>query len=287
MDVSHTAREASNLLELRTVSVVRTKRTIVADVSLGIHPGEVFALVGPNGAGKSTLLGALSGEIQPSTGEALINGVPTKNYRPKQLSQLRAILLQSNQVSFPFTVSQVVEMGRNPWAGTPRADDDEASIARAMDSVGVVDLASRRFGELSGGEKARVSLARVLAQDTDVLLLDEPTAALDLHHQDRVMRVIRRHSRIADDGSVGDSSASSATPAVTRRAVVVVVHDLSLAAAYADRVGLIVGGALVAVGTPDEVMTKETLSDAYQVSLDVTRAPDGNLMVVPTRGVID
>lgn len=275
--------EQENLLELRNVSVVRTKRTIVADVSLGIHPGEVFALVGPNGAGKSTLLGALSGEITPATGQALINGVSTKNYRPKALSQFRAILLQSNQVSFPFTVAQVVEMGRNPWVGTAQADDDEASIARAMDSVGVVGLASRRFGELSGGEKARVSLARVLAQDTDVLLLDEPTAALDLHHQDRVMRVIRKRSRVADEQRSAGGPSQEPRP----RAVVVVVHDLSLAAAYADRVGLIVGGALVAVGTPEEVMTKDILSDAYKVSLDVTRAPDGNLMVVPTRGVID
>lgn len=272
-----------NLLELRNVSVVRTKRTIVADVSVGIHPGEVFALVGPNGAGKSTLLGALSGEIAPAKGQALINGVPVKNFRPKALSQFRAILLQSNQVSFPFTVAQVVEMGRNPWVGTVQADDDEASIARAMHSVGVVELASRRFGELSGGEKARVSLARVLAQDTDVLLLDEPTAALDLHHQDRVMRVIRKRSRVAEPQREAHESA----PAPRPRAVVVVVHDLSLAAAYADRVGLIVGGSLAAVGTPDEVMTKDILSDAYQVALDVTRAPDGNLMVVPTRGVGD
>lgn len=272
-----------NLLELRNVSVVRTKRTIVADVSVGIHPGEVFALVGPNGAGKSTLLGALSGEIAPAKGQALINGVPVKNFRPKALSQFRAILLQSNQVSFPFTVAQVVEMGRNPWVGTVQADDDEASIARAMHSVGVVELASRRFGELSGGEKARVSLARVLAQDTDVLLLDEPTAALDLHHQDRVMRVIRKRSRVAEP----QRGAHESAPAPRPRAVVVVVHDLSLAAAYADRVGLIMGGSLAAVGTPDEVMTKDILSDAYQVALDVTRAPDGNLMVVPTRRVGD
>jgi iron complex transport system ATP-binding protein len=281
--VSETLLEPKNLLELRNVSVVRTGRTIVADVSLGIVPGEVFALVGPNGAGKSTLLGAFSGEITPATGQALINGVSAHHYRPKALSQFRAILLQSNQVSFPFTVAQVVEMGRNPWVGTAQADDDEASIARAMDSVGVVELASRRFGELSGGEKARVSLARVLAQDTDVLLLDEPTAALDLHHQDRVMRVIRKRARVADDQRPLGGSSQEPRP----RAVVVVVHDLSLAAAYADRVGLLVGGALVAVGTPEEVMTKDILSDAYKVSLDVTRAPDGNLMVVPTRGVID
>lgn len=281
--MSHTPLESTNLLELRDVSVVRSKRTIVADVSLGIRPDEVFALVGPNGAGKSTLVGALSGEIAPSSGQALLHGVPTKSFRPKALAQSRAILLQSNQVSFPFTVAQVVEMGRNPWVGTPQADNDEASVARAMHAVGVLDLAARRFGELSGGEKARVSLARVLAQDTGVLLLDEPTAALDLHHQDRVMRVIRKRSRAVGEDQVAEVSSAVTTP----RAVVVVLHDLSLAAAYADRVGLMVGGSLVAVGTPEEVMTKEILSEAYQVSLDVTVAPDGNLMVVPTRGVID
>ena len=284
MDVNDWSLPHDTLLELREVSVVRSKRSIVTDVSLAVYPGEVFALVGPNGAGKSTLLGALSGEITPSSGQALIKGVPAKSYRPKALSQFRAILLQSNQVSFPFTVSQVVEMGRNPWVGTMEADHDEASIARAMQSVGVTDLASRRFGELSGGEKARVSLARVLAQDTDVLLLDEPTAALDLHHQDRVMRVIRRRSRVAGDPvDTDDRSAIPPRP----RGVVVVVHDLSLAAAYADRVGLIVGGSLVAVGTPEEVMTADILSDAYRVPLDVTRSVDGHLTVVPTRGVID
>jgi len=251
-------------MELDHVTVVRSKRTIVQDVSMSIDAGEVFALVGPNGAGKSTLLGVLSGEIVPTKGRARLGGVVTSDFRPKQLAQRRAILLQSNQVSFPFHVSQVVEMGRNPWVGTEKAVTDDAAIAEAMESVGVTELGSRRFSELSGGERARVSLARVLAQDTELLMLDEPTAALDLHHQDRVMRVIRQRAQ-------------------GERAVVVVVHDLSLAAAYADRVGLIVGGQLVSVGTPEDVMTPEILSDAYRVSLDVTRAPDGHLMVVPDR----
>ena len=252
-------------MSLEGVSIVRSKRTILTDITLSIEPGEVFALVGPNGAGKSTLLGALSGEITPSRGTALVAGQATSSFRPKKLSQHRAILLQSNQVSFPFSVRQVVEMGRNPWVGTDRADSDEQMIDTAMQLTGIEQLATRRFNELSGGERARVSLARVLAQDTELMLLDEPTAALDLHHQDRVMRVIRDH-------------------ATGSRAVVVVVHDLSLAAAYADRVGLIVDGRLVAVGTPEEVMTPEILSDAYNVPLEVMRAPDGNIMVVPVRG---
>lgn len=252
------------LLGLERVSVDRDGRRIINDVSFEVVSGEVFALVGPNGAGKSTLLGTLSGEIAPSAGRATLAGKSVGHYRAKALSQQRAILLQSNQVSFPFQVSQVVWMGRNPWAGTDQSAHDSERIAEAMAAVGIEQLAHRRFNELSGGERARVSLARVLAQDTEVVLLDEPTAALDLHHQDRVMRVIRERSH-------------------ANRAMVVVIHDLSLAAAYADRVALIVDGSLRALGAPRDVMTPEILSDAYRVTLDVIDAPDGSPLIVPVR----
>ena len=157
-------------------------------------------------------------------------------------------------------------MGRNPWAGTEQADEDDEAIARAMEQVDVTELRQRRFSELSGGERARVSLARVLAQDTEIVLLDEPTAALDLHHQDRVMRLIRELSS-------------------SGRAVVVVVHDLSLAAAFADRVGLLVDGRLLALGAVSEVMTPELLSDAYDVPIHVMSGPDGTPLIVPKRRV--
>ena len=255
---------SSPSLELRGVSVERGNRLIVNDVTLEVSPGEVLALVGPNGAGKSSLLATLSGDVTPQRGQALLMGRPTGSYRPLAQARQRAMLLQANQVSFPFTVSQVVAMGRTPWAGQPEEDQDTEAIRKALAAVDITDLAGRRFNELSGGERARVSLARVLAQDTPVVLLDEPTAALDLHHQERVMRLIRQL------GAEG-------------KTVVVVIHDLSLAAAYADRIALIVEGRLDALGTPSAVVTAERISTLYRVEVDLLHTPDGRPVVIPRR----
>lgn len=252
------------LISLRDVDVDRAKRRILSDISLDVLPGEVLALVGPNGAGKSTLLSTLSGEVTPSSGEATIGDKPARDYKPKELARARSVLLQSNDVSFPFRVSQVVAMGRNPWAGTDEEAHDKARVSDAMEQVGIAHLADRRFNELSGGERARVSLARVLAQDTDVMLLDEPTAALDLHHQDRVMQLVKSRAQ-------------------GKRAVVVVVHDLSLAAAYADRIALIVEGRISALGSAADVLTREKLEAIYDVELHVIESPDGHPLVVPVR----
>jgi iron complex transport system ATP-binding protein len=252
------------LISLRDVSVDRAKRRILSDITLDVLPGEVLALVGPNGAGKSTLLSTLSGEVVPTLGDAAIGGKPSRDYKPKELARLRSVLLQSNEVSFPFRVSQVVAMGRNPWAGTDEEANDDARVSDAMEQVGIAHLAERRFSELSGGERARVSLARVLAQDTDVMLLDEPTAALDLHHQDRVMQLVKSRAQ-------------------GNRAVVVVVHDVSLAAAYADRIALIVEGRISALGSAADVLTREKLQAVYDVELHVIESPDGHPLVVPVR----
>jgi iron complex transport system ATP-binding protein len=252
------------VMALENVRVKRGSRWIVNNVSLEVHPGEVLALVGPNGAGKSSILATLSGDLIPNEGRALLLGKPTAGYRPLQQARLRAMLLQANQVSFPFTVSQVVDMGRSPWSGQPEEERDRDAVTAAVDAVDIGHLTSRRFNELSGGERARVSLARVLAQETPVVLLDEPTAALDLHHQERVMRLIRD---LAGSG----------------RAVVVVVHDLTLAAAYADRVALIVDGKLEATGAPADVITPERISEVYRVEVDVLVGADGHRVVVPKR----
>ena len=236
---------------------------ILSNIDLAVAPGEVVALVGPNGAGKSTLLAAISGDVPIDTGSIEIAGRALADYRHLELARERAVLTQDNQLSFPFTVSQVVAMGRSPWTRTDRFDEDEVAIAQAMLAMDIDHLADRRFTSLSGGEKARVSLARVLAQRTPIVMLDEPTAALDLRHQEDVMRAVR-------------TLASAGT------AVLVVVHDLSLAAAYADRVAIIAQGTLIAAGSPEQVLTAAQVSSVYGLPVEVSLA-SGRPVVVPLR----
>lgn len=239
--------------------------TVLDDVSLDVVDGEVLVLVGPNGAGKSTLLGVLSGERRPTRGTVEFDGRDLSRIRGGELARMRSVLTQDNAVSFPFRVIEVVAMGRAPWARTVQGRDDIRAVQEAMDLTDVAHLADRRYTALSGGERARVSLARVLAQRTRTVFLDEPTAALDLRHQEDVMR---RARALADEGC----------------AVVVVLHDLSLAAAYADRLALIARGRLESVGTPAEVLTEERVERVYGLPVDL-HLVGGRPVVVPTRAL--
>ncbi|MGZ0213150.1 MAG: heme ABC transporter ATP-binding protein [Actinomycetales bacterium] len=251
------------MISARNIAVRLGGRAILDDVSLDVTPGEVLALVGPNGAGKSTLLSVLSGDRKPDSGTVTIDGRELGSIRHGELARLRAVLTQENSVSFPFRVSEVVAMGRSPWARSLESRDDVAVVKEALEVTDVAHLGDRRYTTLSGGEKARVSLARVLAQHTPVVFLDEPTAALDLRHQEDVMRVARS---MAEDG----------------RAVVVVLHDLSLAGAYSDRLALIAHGALDAIGTPSEVLTAERVERVYGLAVEL-RDVGGHPVVVPRR----
>jgi len=237
--------------------------TVLDDVTLDVLPGEVLVLVGPNGAGKSTLLGVLSGERRPSRGAVHLDGRDVAGIRPSELARLRSVLTQDNTVSFPFRVSEVVAMGRSPWARTIEGRDDVTAVSEAMDAADIAHLARRRYTQLSGGEKARVSLARVLAQRTPVVFLDEPTASLDLRHQEDVMRLAR-------------------VLAAAGTAVVVVLHDLSLASAYADRLALLAGGRLDAVGAPTDVLTVDRVERVYGLPVEVHEVA-GRPVVVPLR----
>ena len=253
------------LIELTSVGLALDGRAILKNVSLQVFPGEVLALVGPNGAGKSSLLSVMSGDVQATTGRALLQGRDVSKYRVDEAARQRSVLMQSNEVSFPFTVAEIVEMGRAPWARTTSLADDNKAIAEALEKADVEHLVERRFNQLSGGERARVSLARVLAQRTPVVLLDEPTAALDLKHQESVMKTVRE---IAGQG----------------RAVVVVVHDLSVAAGYADRVAMVVEGKIAAVGSPREVITAERVSEVYGVAVDIeTVGSPARPVILPQR----
>lgn len=241
---------AAPLARLESAGLVLDGRAIVKSVSLEVYPGEVLALVGPNGAGKSSILSLLAGDSEATTGRAMLGDKDVTKYRPDEAARLRAVLLQANQVSFPFSVEEVVEMGRAPWARTPQIAEDDDAIEEALRLADVGHLSERVFTQLSGGERARVSLARVLAQRTPLVLLDEPTAALDLKHQESVMETLRG---LANHG----------------RAVVVVIHDLSVAAGYADRVAMVVEGKLEAIGSPSEVIVAERVSRVYGVEVDI------------------
>ncbi|MGW4460739.1 heme ABC transporter ATP-binding protein [Micromonospora sp. NPDC004704] len=256
-------------IEVRDLRVRLGDRLVLRDVSVDVRAGELLTLVGPNGAGKSTLLAALCGDLRVAGGQIRVQGSALSAWTPGQLARRRAMLPQRTTLAFPFTAGEVVAMGRAPWAGRPEQAQDNEAIAEAMRLTEIEDLAGRPFPALSGGEQARVALARVLAQRTPILLLDEPTAALDLHHQELVLRVARARARAGDT-------------------VVAVLHDLGLAAAYADRIALLSDGRLVTDGPPERVLTADRLSAAYRHEIEILPHPrTGTPLVLPIRSTED
>ncbi|MFF4897200.1 heme ABC transporter ATP-binding protein [Streptomyces sp. NPDC001068] len=252
------------LVEAEGVRVRFGSRTVLAGVGLVARAGEVVALVGPNGAGKSTLLAALAADVPAGEGLVRVFGRPVAEWSAAELALRRAVLPQAAVLSFPFTVEDVVRMGRAPHADAAPAEDARA-VAGAMAVTEVAGFAGRPYSALSGGERARVALARVLAQHSPLLLLDEPTAALDLRHQELVLRLCRERARAGD-------------------AVVVVLHDLALAAAYAHRVVILRAGRIVADGPPADVFEDRLLSEVYGHPVEVFPHPrTGAVVVGPKR----
>ena len=245
------------------VSVDLEGHRILHDVDLSVQPGELVALVGPNGAGKSTLLAALAGDLPLAAGRVSLEGKDVAKHRAADLGRLRAVLMQKQTLAFGFRAEAVVEMGRTPWHRTPRAADDEQVVRRSMERTDVLALAERVFSTLSGGEQARVAFARLLAQEVPVLFLDEPTAALDVRHQEAVLDVAQACAKAG-------------------AAVIVVLHDLSLAAAYADRICVLAAGRVRADGPPRAVLDAALLSEVYEHPLEVVELL-GQLVVVPVR----
>ncbi len=237
-------------------------RAVLEGVSVAIEPGEMLGLIGPNGAGKSTLVRLLAGIARPAEGVVRLDGRPSSTFTRTERARRVALVPQDPHVEFPYTVLEVVLMGRSPHlsplALPGRRDLDIAHGALAR--LEVADLEARRMDELSGGERQRVFLARALAQEPAVLLLDEPTTHLDLRHQTQLHDVARQRCRQAGVG------------------VLSVLHDLNLAAAYCDRLTLLAGGRVVREGTPADVLEAETLERVFGTRVwvsrhDVTRAP--------------
>ncbi len=248
------------ILQVENLALRYAQRIALSEISLGLSGGEVLALVGPNGSGKSSLVRAISGTLIPFSGRVLLDGQDVQRLAPAQRARQMAVLPQNALIPPAFTVLETVLFGRTPYLnflGQLSARDEQ--IARdSLLRVDALALAERRVGELSGGEQQRVLLARALAQQTPLLLLDEPTTHLDLKHQVNLLTLTRDLAH--RDGL----------------AVLIVLHDLNLAAQYADRIALLSEGRLLAIGAPASVLTSETLSIVYDLPLKVLTHPTQN-----------
>jgi iron complex transport system ATP-binding protein len=254
------------MLEIQSLCVAYGQKLVLEDISLSVSRGEILAVICPNGVGKSTLIRVISGILSPCSGRVLLDGNDLRRLSPMQRARYMAVVPQARELPGAYSIYETVMMGRTPylnWLGRA-GKEDHTQVNLALERTQTLSLAERRVGELSGGEQQRVLLARALAQNAPVLLLDEPTTHLDLEHQSVFLNLVRK---LADEKKL---------------AVLLVLHDLNLAGLYADRVALLVDGRLSANGTPDEVLTSENLSKVYHVSVNVIRHPDyGTPLILP------
>jgi iron complex transport system ATP-binding protein len=257
----------SAIVQANGLSVRLGGREVVADVSFSVNAGEVVGLIGPNGSGKSTCISALAGIRKPSSGGVTLDGEALERVAPRVRARSVSYLPQNPECHWPLSVRQVVALGRLPhrslWGGL--GVGDAAAIERAMAKLEVAELAERRVDRLSGGERMRVMLARALAPEPRVLLVDEPTDGLDPNHQLHVMELLR---------------ASAAEGC----AVLAVLHDLSLAERFCDRLLLLHEGRLLAAGPPREVLVTENVARAYRVEA-VVLGENGRSTIVPWRRI--
>lgn len=229
-------------------------RMILDGIDLEAGAGSLTALVGPNGAGKSTLMRILAGGLLPSAGAVHLAGRPAAGLCPSELALVRAFLPQRFDLEFGFRVREAAALGRFPHRGRARSAENRSVVERVLADTEIDGLADRRFPTLSTGEQARVMFARVLIQQAPILLLDEPTAALDIRHQHLVMELAQRAAR------PGGAS-------------VVVLQDLNLAAGYADRVGVMAEGRMRAFGPPAETLRPDLLEEVYGRRMEVIAHP--------------
>lgn len=241
----------------------------LSDVSFTVEDGSLVAVIGPNGSGKSTLMRALLGVAPRVSGTASVDGRPVGDWKRSELARRVGAVAQSEAIAFPLTVRELVAMGRYPHSGPLSSENetDRAAIRQALESCDLVGLADRDVTTLSGGEFQLARIARALAQEPSALVLDEPTASLDVSHQMEILELLRRS---ADNGL----------------AVLLVTHDLDLAAQFADRMILLSRGSVVASGTPGEVLREEILSEVYGWPISVRVDPETGIpRIQPQRRV--
>lgn len=244
-------------LSFRAVDLGYGNKTVLSDVSLELKSAQVFSVVGPNGVGKTTLLRAAGGVLNPLRGRVLLEGSPVHRIPPRERAKSIAFVPQALNFPSAFSVLEVVLMGRTAylsWLG--REGKRDRAIARdAMERTQTLELADRNMDELSGGERQRVLIARALAQTPSVLLLDEPTAHLDIRHQEQVLGLVRSLAR------------------ENELTVLISLHDLNLVGRYSDRVALLSNGRIRSEGKPGEVLTPHELREVYGMEIHVTSHP--------------
>lgn len=226
-------------------------KTVVDGVSFSIPKGKVISLIGPNGAGKSTVMGMISRLIAHDSGLVEFEGQAMHKWKSRELSKRLAILTQQNNIQMKLTVRELVSFGRFPYSGNRLTPEDHEIVDRALTYMELEDFEDRFIDELSGGQRQRALIAMVIAQDTDYVLLDEPTNNLDIYHATNMMKIVRR---LCDE---------------LGKTVILVLHEINYAAFYSDYICAFKDGKIAKFGTAEEVMTKENLSEIYKVDFEI------------------
>ncbi|MDD5700557.1 MAG: heme ABC transporter ATP-binding protein [Dehalococcoidales bacterium] len=256
-------------LEISNISLSYNHHPVVQGLSFQVRPGEMVGLIGPNGCGKTSIIKALSRILSPITGRITLDGRETRQISRQEFARLIGVVPQNPSLPDTFTVAEVVLLGRNPHLGFLRNESarDLAICYWSMQRTGVEALAERKMSELSGGERQRVTIARVLAQEPKAILLDEPTANLDIKHEIDILALIKGLCREKN------------------MAVLIALHDLNLAVQYCDRLLMIKGGRIYAEGTPQTVITTANIKEVYETDSVVYPHPENDLPVIMVKGI--
>lgn len=255
------------LLETRSLTLGYGERIVVREANLQVHAGELVALIGPNGAGKSSILRSVVGLLRPRSGNVLLFGRPLSEWSRRSLARRVTLMPQHAPVPQLYTVEETVQLGRTPFLGFwgTTSPHDRSVVDRTLDAFELTELRDHRVGELSGGEYQRAVLARAFAQEPQLLLVDEPTAYLDIHHQ---ISTLSRLHRSAHAGGMG---------------VLAVLHDLNLASTFSDRIILVSGGRVLRDGDPGSVLNSPEFARSYGSSVRIVANPEspGRPLVLP------
>jgi iron complex transport system ATP-binding protein len=236
---------------------------ILKNIDLSVDLGELVAIVGPNGSGKSTLLKCINHILKTKQNSILLDGQDTNKLNIKRLSQLMGYVPQTSISAFPFTVFDVVMMGRKPYIHWSIGEHDNEIVAQIMKLLGIDHLAMRQFPELSGGEQQKVIIARALAQQPQILLLDEPASSLDIKHQLEILCILKGLAQSKE------------------RSVITTMHDLNLASRFSDRMLMLKKGCIYAMGKPENVLTTQSIEDVYGIKADVSFSTVGRPIITP------